>query len=92
MHPDSGMQGICNNMVRKNQEMIAKFFGYIIRVNKCERIVLDAAIEEAGMYKIHLSFVNPRPNAQIRLFFINLRQNAPYSMKTINFFWIRQNL
>lgn len=52
MHPDTGMQGICNNMVRKNQEMIAKFFGYILRVNKCERIVFDAAIEEAGLYTI----------------------------------------
>lgn len=50
MHPDHGIQTICNNMVRKNQEMIAKFFGYIMRLNRCERTVFDGAIQEAGLY------------------------------------------
>lgn len=49
MHPDDGIQSICKNMVRKNQEMIAKFFGFLMRVNKCDRSVFDSAIEEAGM-------------------------------------------
>lgn len=49
MHPDHGIQTICNNMVRKNQEMIAKFFGFIIRANRCDRSIIDGAMQEAGL-------------------------------------------
>lgn len=55
MHPDDGIQSICKNMVRKNQEMIAKFFGFLLRVNKCDRSVFDSAIEEAGTSLLHYS-------------------------------------
>lgn len=35
-------------MVQKNQEMIEKFLECLIRINKCDRSILQNAIEEAG--------------------------------------------
>lgn len=47
-YPDSGIQNICKNMVQKNQEIIEKFLECLIRINKCDRLILQNAIEEAG--------------------------------------------
>lgn len=48
LHADTAIQHICNNMVRKNQEMIEKFLDYLFKVGKCERAIVQTAIEEAG--------------------------------------------
>lgn len=48
LHADTTIQQICNNMVRKNQEMIEKFLDYLFKVGKCERAIVQTAIEEAG--------------------------------------------
>lgn len=48
LHADMGVQQICNNMVRKNQEMIEKFLDYLFKIGKCERTIVESAIEEAG--------------------------------------------
>lgn len=47
-HADKGIQNICNQMVRKNQEVIEKFLEYLLKIGKCERAILQSAIEEAG--------------------------------------------
>lgn len=49
LHADRGIQQICNNMVRKNQESIEKFLDYLFKIGKCERAIVQTAIEEAGM-------------------------------------------
>lgn len=47
-HADARVQQICNNMVRKTQEMIEKFLDYLFKIGKCERAIVQTAIEEAG--------------------------------------------
>lgn len=48
LHADKGIQQICNNMVRKNQELIEKFLDYLFKIGKCERAIVQNAIDEAG--------------------------------------------
>lgn len=48
LHADIGIQQICNSMVRKNQEVIEKFLDYVFKIGKCDRIIVQSAIEEAG--------------------------------------------
>lgn len=48
LHADMGIQRICNNMVRKNQESIEKFLDYLFKIGRCERAIVQTAIEEAG--------------------------------------------
>lgn len=48
LHADTGVQQICNNMVRKNQELIEKFLDYLFKIGRCERSFVQSAIEEAG--------------------------------------------
>lgn len=52
LHADTGVQQICNNMVRKNQELIEKFLDYMFKYGKCERGTVQSAIEEAGKNEI----------------------------------------
>lgn len=51
LHADMGIQHICNNMVRKNQESIEKFLDYLFKIGRCERAIVQTAIEEAGKSK-----------------------------------------
>lgn len=51
LHADTGVQQICNNMVRKNQELIEKYLDYLFKIGKCERAIVQSAIEEAGKIK-----------------------------------------
>lgn len=53
-YPDSGIQTICKNMVQKNQEIIEKFLECLIRINKCDRLILQNAIEEAGKLTVNI--------------------------------------
>lgn len=48
LHADTTVQQICNNMVRKTQEMIEKYLDYLFKIGKCERAIVQTAIEEAG--------------------------------------------
>lgn len=52
LHADSDIQQICNNMVRKNQERIEKYLDFLFKIGKCERSILQSAIEEAGRSKV----------------------------------------
>lgn len=45
---DKHMQSICNNMIEKNQVIIAKYFEYMIKNVKYTRASIDDAMEEAG--------------------------------------------
>lgn len=51
LYADIGIQQICNNMVGKNQEVIEKFLEYVFKIGKCDRIIVQSAIEEAGKKK-----------------------------------------
>lgn len=48
LHADMGIQQICNNMVRKNQVSIEKYLDYLFKIGRCERAIVQTAIEEAG--------------------------------------------
>ena len=50
LHADKGIQQICNNMVRKNQESIEKYLDYLFKICRCERAIVQTAIEEAGKF------------------------------------------
>lgn len=48
LYADPILQQICNNMVRKNQELIEKFLDYLFKIGRCDRGIVQSAIEEAG--------------------------------------------
>ncbi|XP_055300989.1 restin homolog isoform X1 [Sitodiplosis mosellana] len=59
LHADTGIQQICNNMVRKNQEMIEKYLDYLFKIGKCERAIVQSAIEEAESLDLAIAHVSP---------------------------------
>lgn len=45
-------------MVGKNQEMIEKYLDYLFKIGKCERAIVQNAIEEAGKIMLIAVFVS----------------------------------